>query len=93
MTRLCLNLHPLISSAAFNMTDLPLSFLTDVVESSGTAGCCGAVYSSISTLSSLFFPVIALKCTNDYSYIHTNIKNIHLRQKVGCSILLTLQQT
>lgn len=87
------NLHPFISPAAFNMSGLPLSFLTDVVESSGTAGSCGAVYSSISTLSWLFFLVFALKCTNDYSYIHTNVKNIHSRQKVGWSTLLTLQQT
>lgn len=39
------------------MSALPLSFLADVLESSGTSGSCGAVYSSISPPSSLFFPV------------------------------------
>lgn len=44
-----------LQSSPFTRLFLPLSFLADVVESSGTAGSCGAVYSSISPLSSLFF--------------------------------------
>lgn len=73
------NLHTFISSATSPVytSALPLSFLTDVVESGGTAGSCGAVYSSISLLSSLFFPCpcICIKVVTDedpivYSYIH-----------------------
>lgn len=51
-------LYTFISSAAlpFYVSPLPLSFLADVLGSSGTSGSCGAVYSSISPLSPLFFP-------------------------------------